>query len=73
MCGTPNYIAPEVLHKQGHSTASEVNIFRKYHVLSIIPVPSNYREVHICNIDVGRMQEKSPKKYGVLGFLELYK
>ena len=27
VCGTPNYIAPEVLHKQGHSTASEVNIF----------------------------------------------
>lgn len=24
VCGTPNYIAPEVLHKQGHSTASEV-------------------------------------------------
>ena len=31
-------------------------------------MPSNYLEVHICNIDVGRMQEKSPKKYGVLGF-----
>ena len=24
ICGTPNYIAPEVLHKRGHSTASEV-------------------------------------------------
>ena len=24
ICGTPNYIAPEVLHKMGHSTASEV-------------------------------------------------
>jgi len=24
LCGTPNYIAPEVLAKQGHSTASEV-------------------------------------------------
>merc|ERR1712013_211907 len=24
ICGTPNYIAPEVLHTRGHSTASEV-------------------------------------------------
>ena len=30
VCGTPNYIAPEVLHKQGHSTASEVNIFTSF-------------------------------------------
>ena len=26
ICGTPNYIAPEVLHKRGHSTASEVSL-----------------------------------------------